>query len=580
MKTADLRTFFYERLLEVFHKYTIDSHRVRCHNAYTLLLESIEVLQDWQNSNVKLFDTVRYCLEETLSAIKDDDCLTYNSYSKELLIADILTYNKNGKECKNQRETISKLIFAIKSIVKENRQRYLIELFQHLESILLKEDCREEEEDMSVLIKIDSYITSLATQLLHEGYSKIYLFKLVDRSYNDLDRSFADKFHHMKMLLCGKSLPRMVTIMRIPVVKSKSRVLKSLDLKDSIPEELLSEDLCKAYRKFVSPTKASKYYIFNNIVAKDAVSAVKETRETISSILDSIHLGDSATNVSVPLTGLVITYNSDSSQYSEMATEYVLDGNTSIGEINSRRLIEDIKSIQTNQSITSDVWERLKAAMRHLRIGDQQDELEQRFINYWIALEFIFAAPEVSESTFIRLKTNLVNLLTACYMKRNFLDLNNVLVRLSRLRRGQHIWEMSEEEITGLISSESNPLIKYRLRKIKSLLGHTDKRKSYIQAHEKNVSYHIVRIYRLRNELIHEAAIKQDIESVTSNLRYYLLFLISQIIMFYSSYRYEESEKLTLDNFFYSIEMCRNRICETYEIERIMGVPFSTTLIC
>lgn len=52
-------------------------------------------------------------------------------------------------------------------------------------------------------------------------------------------------------------------------------------------------------------------------------------------------------------------------------------------------LYEKLNRIDNSESVTTDVKDRITAALRHLRIGDGQVELEQQFINYWIALEFI-----------------------------------------------------------------------------------------------------------------------------------------------------------------------------------------------
>ena len=77
-------------------------------------------------------------------------------------------------------------------------------------------------------------------------------------------------------------------------------------------------------------------------------------------------------------------------------------------------------------------------------------------------------------------------------------------------------------------------LLKYRFKNMKSHLHHKDKINIYIDNHETHLLQHISRIYRLRNELVHEAALKQDIENVASNLRFYLVFVLNQMIDYFS----------------------------------------------
>ena len=285
-------------------------------------------------------------------------------------------------------------------------------------------------------------------------------------------------------------------------------------------------------------------------------------------------MGDSSVNINIPNSALVISKNTDGSIHFEMAKEYVLDGGYRTNEMDVISLINHINRIRDDESIADDVKERLNAALRHLRIGNMQNELEQRFINYWIALEFIFASPEAKESTFTRLKANLMSLLSSCYIKRNIIDMEKKLKKNGIIDKEDSLWLLDEVSLQDIINSESNCLMRYRLRKIKSLIIKRDKRKNYFSVHETNIEHHLARLYRLRNELIHEAAIKQDIESVTSNLRYYLVFLLNQIVHFLLNVPHcSKKGQIGLSDFFCQYDLFKRRIEESYDLNVIMSVP-------
>ena len=89
---------------------------------------------------------------------------------------------------------------------------------------------------------------------------------------------------------------------------------------------------------------------------------------------------------------------------------------------------------------------------------------------------------------------------------------------------------------------------------IKSHLRNKDSIKTYLTRHKKNIEQHITRIYRLRNELIHEAAIKQDIANVTSNLRSYLIFILNQLIFHFSASNYYDMKSREMTQFFLMYE--------------------------
>ena len=96
-------------------------------------------------------------------------------------------------------------------------------------------------------------------------------------------------------------------------------------------------------------------------------------------------------------------------------------------------------------------------------------------------------------------------------------------------------------------------LLKYRITNMKSHLHHKDKVKDYVVNHQTHLLQHISRIYRLRNELVHEAALKQDIENVASNLRFYLVFVLNQMVDYFSEDSTNMKSK-TMLQFFWNYE--------------------------
>ena len=434
------------------------------------------------------------------------------------------------------------------------------------------------------LEKLDDLISAFASQLIYKGFSKIYLYKRINKVLSDEDHSYEARIKYLRTILC-REIPYSdgYVILKINVTKKYKGILDVLDFKNDIPNDLLNEDIKKQYSSFVSSTAFSKFYIYKCDSAWDSISAIKMARESLSSKLDSFHLGLSELNIEIPNTGLVISTN-----FCERSTEYILDGGYDLNMNIVNDFMHSIDKIRNDSFIDKNVKERLNSALRHLRIGNYQNELEQRFVNYWIALEFLFSSPEVEESTFLRLKKNLTNVLVASYMKRNILAMRKKLIKNGTLRRDDKNWPMQEsglnqlideQDFNSLVERQSSVLLKYHLKQMKSILyGHSDKRKKYISNHEKNVERHIVRIYRLRNELIHEAALKHDIENVTSNLRYYLVFLLCQMINYYKGIS-GNNELSVMNDFFYSYELYKTNVSQNYDIIDIMKVPLDMRFV-
>ena len=96
--------------------------------------------------------------------------------------------------------------------------------------------------------------------------------------------------------------------------------------------------------------------------------------------------------------------------------------------------------------------------------------------------------------------------------------------------------------------------------------------------HLSNIKEHLARIYRLRNELVHEAAIKQKIQNVTSNLRYYLVFSLNQMICYFGQIPLQGK---TMDDFFNEYQLIKIKLSqeENISVHDLVNVPFEHRLL-
>lgn len=567
MKYIDLQSFFMERFIELLHKDTLDSYRVRTHNVYTLLEELQELLIGWGNNQIKQFETIKFCIEELKEAIKDDTCLEYSYCSKAIFIQELEACLNSGEKDLNRAKRVTMLLHKI---ITYNKEAYLQNLFKSIESILFGEGEFEEKDFMSKAELLDAYISALCRQLLHIGYSKVHLYVYLNKL--DYKSNFENIFKSLKSKFLSLEYKEFIVIFKLSFPDKIIKDCEIPELKSQIEEDL---NIPEFYAKFTRAGKSVRFYI-HKCNSVDSISAIKIAKGKLSSLLDVLHLGLSRLSVEIPDTALVLTKNESGTYAYERKTQYSLDGKYSDTFLAANRFKGDLDKIRNNCFISRSVKDRLEAALRHLRIGNVSSELEQRFINYWIALEFIFSSSETNENTYNRLKTNLINILVSCYIKRNLLDLNEVLIKEKSIDSGTLYWEYPE--LDKLIDNQKSILMKYRLKKMKSrLFNHKDKFSDYLKRHEKNLLWHIARIYRLRNQLIHEAAIKQDIENVTSNLRYYLVFLLNQIIIYFVNT--QEQRIITLEDFFFEYDIHKKSIFETKDLTVCMEVPVEMDLL-
>lgn len=361
----------------------------------------------------------------------------------------------------------------------------------------------------------------------------------------------------------------------------KTVKLEKLGLQQHVDETLPINDTIKTkFKKYLNNFGEDYFYFIDKIKAKDKYAALKQSRERIMTMIDNLHMGYNINTIKMPENTLVLEKQGNNYWATMEPTNYFMDGILKNDYLVSIALSEKINNIYAANNIDNGVKERLKSAIRHLNYGDQDTELEQRFINYWIALEFIFSSPQTDDNTFTRLKTNLINVLSSSYIKRNMDYLKAKLISEGWIDSQYNLWETD----ISLDAVAENPSISllwmYKLKKMKSrLLGHTDKRKAYYTNHVNNLERHITRIYNLRNVLVHEAGINQDIENITSNLRYYLVFILDQMVSFFSDPNLKKQDKVfSIEDFFNTYLNYRKMIEVDYDLNIIKTIPIAKNL--
>lgn len=549
MKKEDFQEFFKQRMTEIMHKDTLDSYRVRVNNAHTILRELSYVLEEWIVGSIKRFETVELCIDEVIDLINEDTCLEFPNYTKALFIEDLKAYVKVSKDKKDvpYEEATSKVIYLVDECLNTNDGKFLSHLIEKIEAQVTMEGEVEDKLFSPSLRKFDELLSSFACELLTKGYSKRYLYKFFKSfKMNQKGLSFEEAFSEMKEKF--KQLDQLsfyvVIKLNFKYAKNAQSAAEATDLlKDEIPDEL--KNSVGIHKSFAAKKKSIRFYI-EKADALDAYMAVRKAHEHLSKLLD--YKQDVISGYTLPNYALAFM-KKENGFYVSSEKFFELDNGGQFLKDDRNLLHKKLERIEKSNQISDDVKDRITAALRHLRIGDGQVELEQQFINYWIALEFIFASSSSKDNTYSRIKENLVNILSACYTKRNLLYLENWMKVKNIMNDEDDIIAKINDDTTEWTMEDI--LLEYRVKNMKSHLRYKEEVKKYIENHKTHLLQHISRIYRLRNELVHEAALKQDIENVASNLRFYLVFVLNQMIDYFSQDATNAKSKLMLQFFWY-----------------------------
>ncbi len=577
MKKEDFQEFFKLRMTEILHKDTLDSYRVKANNVMSLLIEFRGVLENWTLGNIKNYQTVSYCLEECTDLIKKDTCLDFSFYDKDLFIEEFSIYDKEQRADKNILVSATmKLKTYVEMCISINKTIYLKRLLEEIRKQLFFEGTIDDTNFSPTLREFDAYVSSFACELLRKGFSKKYLYSFFKYfKQNKYRIPFSEAFDKMCSTLVFGEKKRYTVVFKLNFphdVSTDTTITDFPNLKASIDESMKNSIIKEIGYK--EEGDRIRFYIME-IDALDSAMAARLCHDELSTIFD-FNL-NTFKSVEVPSTALTFCPRDGIDGYNvKLEKVFILDrGDMGMSE-DEHSLYEKLKSIEQNPIISQDVKDRIIAAIRHLRIGDCQSEIEQQFINYWIALEFIFASSLSKESTFDRIKKFFIEISQACYIKRNILYLNIWLIKTHRIQEDEYYRE--KNDVNEFINSIDNILLKYRLLNMKSHLRNGESIKKYLAQHRKNLEQHITRIYRLRNELIHEAAIKQDIANVTSNLRSYLVFVLNQLIFYFNSSNYDMKSREMMQ-FFLTYESALKINSKYSDINKIIKTPLENNPI-
>lgn len=577
MKKEDFQEFFKLRMTEILHKDTLDSYRVKANNVMSLLIEFRGVLENWTLGNIKNYQTVSYCLEECTDLIKKDTCLDFSFYDKDLFIEEFSIYDKEQRADKNILVSATmKLKTYVEMCISINKTIYLKRLLEEIRKQLFFEGTIDDTNFSPTLREFDAYVSSFACELLRKGFSKKYLYSFFKYfKQNKYRIPFSEAFDKMCSTLVFGEKKRYTVVFKLNFphdVSTDTTITDFPNLKASIDESMKNSIIKEIGYK--EEGDRIRFYIME-IDALDSAMAARLCHDELSTIFD-FNL-NTFKSVEVPSTALTFCPRDGIDGYNvKLEKVFILDrGDMGMSE-DEHSLYEKLKSIEQNPIISQDVKDRIIAAIRHLRIGDCQSEIEQQFINYWIALEFIFASSLSKESTFDRIKKFFIEISQACYIKRNILYLNIWLIKTHRIQEDEYYWE--KNDVNEFINSIDNILLKYRLLNMKSHLRNGESIKKYLAQHRKNLEQHITRIYRLRNELIHEAAIKQDIANVTSNLRSYLVFVLNQLIFYFNSSNCDMKSREMMQ-FFLTYESALKINSKYSDINKIIKTPLENNPI-
>ncbi|TBM99790.1 hypothetical protein EYD45_15355 [Hyunsoonleella flava] len=520
------QVLFVERYIELLHRQTIDSYRIRLLGPLGILRELLLVIKELKKGVIFHFNpTVLLVIEETRNLIKEDDILNYPEFSKQQYLK-LLN--------KAQESDLPKIKLMTRLLLEYNKE-YLNSLFEKIE-IDLNSKGNEPNCIFNSYARIDKYTTYLCSELVSLGYSTRFLYRSMNYLFVSQKNSFDDTFTDFKKFFLTQKAENYSVYFKCSFPKQIIQHLTTVDNNIEILEDIktsftgTTKKVNKDLKSFINNSRSIRFFKVV-VTANDFFMAFKEGRNKLSELFDIINIGFIDHSLGLYDKVLIVPDdNQDNWEY--LKYNYELDGNYKKGEFVYDTFSSKLKAINHNSNIDEDTKEKLASAIRYFRLGSESVEVEHEFINYWFGLEYLYSS-QFAKGTINRIKDYFKKIHTLGYVQRLFNDFRD---NVKRLNLQDEIHSYDDEDLSFMLEDDclgkfyinnylSNPLISFRAMRLKQRF--IDKNcMEYLKKHELNLEHHLTRIYRTRNQIVHDAAKNMNILLLTSSLKYYLAYSI------------------------------------------------------
>lgn len=541
--------FFVEKVLEMLHKGTIDTYRARVMNPKTIIEEICDLIKGRIKGRIPNNKAMLYAIQEAKNLLETEETyLNFSPFSKQKITSIIGQLHEESLPV----DKLKKILIVLKDFyVNHNKDYCKILLIKIREKIDSYDDAKSLEENFEILDEIATLTNFYITELLYIGFTKRFLYRKFSNEFNSKDtRSFAHSFDNItKVVDYSLETYQVIFKLEIPTdVVENLNPIPDVSIISDISEYITGNgrSLTEEVKSFASKKQRQTHYYLINVSARDVFQALNKARINFAENMDLIHLGYSEQEITTWEKVLIINKQFNNSNfYTIQPVAYSLDGQFKDGNTLYKSFVEAINRIQSNPDIKNDTKEKIKSSVRYLRLGNTALEVEHKFINYWFALEHLFsdALTDNNDNSINKIKRSFPKIHCTIFIKRILKDFHD---NIDRLKVSSSIPTYSAEIdylkdsstydyiITNL--SSSHPLLAFRAIKIKKALftPPTGPKKSIlsdrVKRHKQDLEWHLARMYRIRNSIVHDASSGKNIISITANLKYYLIFIISHTI--------------------------------------------------
>jgi hypothetical protein len=549
---------FIDKATELLFKNSIDSYRLRLHNPKTLIEELISVCQSSISGFLTNNDYASATAKELVNALGEDHHgIEFKKVSKKHYM-EILG--------KTSSSNYSLIIQSSKLILKDNSD-YVNHVFDELMTEIasfgthINDASPKYYNDIAACEKKIVVLSNhFFVGLIRKGYNKHYVSNFFQMTFVYTRAAGLDFTARMEILktLILRTAEEFTVIFEVVGTTFQFNELKRIDPGyDRVTRQfraLMSSSASSKVNDFLEANNQN-FMVYLKTMAFDYYKAIEISMDKISKDLDIYHLGYTQNLIKIGEKCAVVG-NINPSKSSTFPSNFQIDGYVRSGADVFDALWNKIQKIKDN-NIDDDSYDKIISAIRYYRTGSESAELETKLLNYWIGLEYIFTSKLPEQKTIERMRNYLPACHSLIYVKRNLWDFHKTIKRLGidHLITGfsdDLLYLTKHSTYQQIIDQSPNELLKFRSKYFQKWVESPSNIDVAIKKHVTNLTWNITRLYRIRNEIVHNAAIKQGIYVHISHLKYYLTFVLNSILDFMAEapVDLDNDGKVSIEDFF------------------------------
>ena len=289
-----------------------------------------------------------------------------------------------------------------------------------------------------------------------------------------------------------------------------------------------------AARSFLNP---SEKFLFAKVpvTATDDRSAGFKAKEDLEEILDLIRFEMEWGVVSISKPFLAIRPKEQKASLFSFPYQ-IPNPRKSIREREFRDFLDMTRTILEASKIKLESRKKIKSALRYYRMGSDSDEFENKFLNWWTALEYLLREGDKG-SIIEQVEKRLVTTLLLIYTTKH---LDSIQSTLTFCKQGDYL-DLSRKDMFLLLRDAGKykriqsdlidyPVVAFYLDWFQKNTKDPNSLKDYLARHEERLRWHINRIWRVRCDIVHSAEYSINLTLLSANLEYYLKSLLLIIL--------------------------------------------------